>query len=216
MKPRAKVDGFAKERDWVRILRARGGSVLPCFEHVRNNEATAAPMLLNPDSNLTVMADCMVWSRGLEAQIWTEVKAKEKPGYMRIRSRHEHGCDYRKWQEYRRLVEATRLPLYVVVWEEWTPEPNARKGGTVLERRAMDIYSGEWVYGHAPKKSCRYYVRLERGTWLFLDFPTIEREGTFMRWWPSAGESRKSGGGWLWKRGLMQELDPQLGLFDAF
>lgn len=168
------------------MLRNRGGTVLPCFDFLRNNEATVAPMLLNPDSGLTVLPDCLVWSKnGSTPQVWTEVKAKHEPGFMRVRARWEHGCDFRKWQEYRRIVAATRFDFYLVVWEKLSPAP----GRKLVERNG--------------------------GTWLYASFADLEREGVYQRFWPSAEESARSGGGWLWPRRAMHELKPQMGFFDV-
>ena len=177
---RARVDGRAVEREWVEVLRRRGVNVIPLFDFLRNNDATTAPMLSGV-AGLTVLPDCLAFAGASRPQMWTEVKAKHEPGHRRDRGRWEHGCDFRKWEEYREIARLTPgWDFYIVVWERLSPAP----GRQLVERPG--------------------------GTWLYGKFRELNSKGTFEGGWPDSARAKQTRGGWLWPRCAMDELRPQL------
>ena len=80
---------------------------------MRPNRSNAAPAI-DLDGERNVLTDMQIYGKRYG---WLEVKAKSHANLYRNWDRLEHGIDHRVWMNYLRLQDASRMPVYIVIFE---------------------------------------------------------------------------------------------------
>ena len=143
-----------EEREWARILMSRGHTIVPMSAALGNTPLSTAP-LAEESGAAHRLPDFLSFRHQGVCRLWTEVKTKTQPGFMRIFNRWEHGIDQDKWQDYNEVRRKSGIPMFLVVHELNSPRLKTKEDSLV-----------------------------EADTWLYADIETLRDKGRCEPNWP--------------------------------
>lgn len=115
------------------------------------------------DGERNVLTDMQIFGKRYG---WLEVKAKTKANLRLDWNRLEHGIDKYVWESYQRLQYASRMPVYIAIFELDTQSLLMRDINTLLSTKA-------WRFGKSYGKDI---INFARDSFVDVGAFTVEHE----------------------------------------